>query len=103
VILRRMIERGSERRTGPIWDPMAVRLCFMAGVGGKLRAAFRRQDRAHLRSADRCRGDGDATGARRTQTFVGAKVPLGDCAAIDLDGISVVLISKRTQAWAATC
>ena len=25
-------------------------------------------------------------------------MPLGDCAAIDIDGIAVVLISKRTQA-----
>ena len=36
-----------------------------------------------------------------TMTFGQAKVPLGDCAAIDLGGIEVVLISNRTQALGA--
>jgi microcystin degradation protein MlrC len=41
----RMIERGiTERRLGPIWDPVAVRMCFNAGRGHALPAALRRQD-----------------------------------------------------------
>ena len=39
--LRRLIERGIKGAAlGPMWDPMAVRLCFMAGVGGQLRLRF---------------------------------------------------------------
>ena len=34
----------------------------------------------------------------RSETFVDARVPLGDCATIAFDGIEVVLISNRTQA-----
>jgi microcystin degradation protein MlrC len=36
-----------------------------------------------------------------TQTFVDATIALGDCATIDLGGIEVVLITKRTQAMGA--
>ena len=40
-ILRRLIERGvTGVALGPLWDPMAVRLCFMAGEGGRLRLRF---------------------------------------------------------------
>ena len=37
----RLIERGvTGAALAPIWDPMAVRICFMAGVGGKLQLRF---------------------------------------------------------------
>jgi len=41
VILRRLIERGvTDVAAAPKWDPMAVRLCFMAGEGAKLPLRF---------------------------------------------------------------
>ena len=99
VILRRLIDRKvGGAAIGPIWDPMAVRLCFMAGVGGKLQLRF---------GGKTAPTSGQPVDARvtvlklvrnATQTFVDAKVPLGDSASIELDGISVVLISNRTQA-----
>ncbi len=99
MILRAMIARGvTNAALAPIWDPMAVRMCFMAGVGGKLRLRFggktaptSGQPIDALVTVTQLARDAE-------QTFVGAKVPLGDCAAIELDGISVVLITKRTQA-----
>ena len=54
TILRRLIERDVHGAAlGPIWDPIAVRLCFDAGRGRQLSAALRRQDRPDLRPADR--------------------------------------------------
>lgn len=99
MILRRMIERGVRNAAlAPIWDPIAVRMCFMAGVGGKLRLRF--GGKTAPTSGQPIDALVTVTQLTReaTQTFVGAKVPLGDCAAIDIDGIAVVLISKRTQA-----
>ena len=99
VILRRLIERGVKgAAVGPIWDPIAVRLCFMAGVGGKLQLRF------GGKTAPTSGLPIDALVTVKqlvrdaTQTFVDAKMPLGDCAAIELDGIEVVLITKRNQA-----
>lgn len=99
MILRRMIARGvSNAALAPIWDPIAVRLCFMAGVGGRLQLRF--GGKTAPTSGQPIDALVTVTQLTRDaqQTFVGAKVPLGDCAAIHLDGIDVVLISKRTQA-----
>jgi microcystin degradation protein MlrC len=39
-ILRRMLERGiTNAALGPMWDPIAVRIAFDAGVGAKLQCA----------------------------------------------------------------
>ena len=99
VILRRLIERGVQGAAlAPMWDPIAVRLCFMAGVGGKLRLRF--GGKTALTSGQPIDALVTVTALVReaTQAFADARVPLGDCAAIDLGGISVVLITKRTQA-----
>jgi len=98
-ILRRLIERGIDNvALAPLWDPMAVRLCFMAGTGARLQLRF---------GGKTAPSSGQPMDARVTvtrlvrdasQTFVGARVPLGDCAAIAFDGIRVVLTSKRAQA-----
>ena len=102
AILRRLIDRKvTGAAVGPIWDPMAVRLCFMAGAGGKLPLRF------GGKTAPTSGQPVDALVTviklvrNATQTFVEAKVPLGDSASIELDGISVVLISNRTQALGA--
>jgi len=99
TILRRMIERGVKNAAlGPIWDPIAVRMCFMAGTGGKL--ALRFGGKTAPTSGQPIDALVTVTHLQRdaTQTFVEAKIALGDCATIDVDGIAVVLISKRTQA-----
>jgi microcystin degradation protein MlrC len=99
-ILRRLIERGvTGVALGPLWDPMAVRLCFMAGEGGRLRLRF--GGKIAPTSGPPIDAEVTVTALRRDahQTFVDAKVPLGDCATIAFDGIEVVLISDRTQAF----
>jgi microcystin degradation protein MlrC len=99
VILRRLIERKVQgAAVAPIWDPIAVRMCFMAGEGSRLPLRF------GGKTAPTSGQPIDALVTVKklvrdaTQTFGDATVPLGDCAAIDLGGIEVVLITKRTQA-----
>ena len=99
TVLRHLIARGVENAAlGPIWDPVAVRLCFEAGLdaefplrfGGKTGPASGQPVDATVR----------VTGLARDcwQSFGPTQVPLGDCACVRVGGIEVVLITKRTQA-----
>jgi microcystin degradation protein MlrC len=99
TILRRLIERKVESAClGPIWDPIAVKLCFAAGegaefplrFGGKIAPSSGQPIDAHVK----------VVGLKRDcwQSFGPTQVPLGDCAAIRIGGIEVVLIALRTQA-----
>jgi len=100
--LERLIARGIEGASvGPVWDPIAVKQCFSAGEGGVFQLRFGgkmgptsgRPIDAKVRVI-RCV-------PAATQTFANARDELGDAAAIELvdhKGLSVVLISTRTQA-----
>jgi len=99
TILRRLIERQVEdAAVGPIWDPVAVRLCFDAGLGaefplrfgGKIGPASGAPIDARVR----------VVGLKEDcwQSFGPTQVPLGDCAAVKVGGVEIVLITNRTQA-----
>lgn len=99
TILRQLIARDvQDAALGPIWDPIAVRLCFDAGLdasfplrfGGKIGPA----------SGTPIDAEVTVTGLKRDcwQSFGPTQVPLGDCACIRIGGVEVVLISNRTQA-----
>ncbi len=99
TILRRLIERGVEQAAlGPIWDPIAVRLCFDAGEG----AIFPLRFGGKIGPASGAPVDATVTvtGLKRDcwQSFGPTQVPLGDCACVKIGGVEVVLISNRTQA-----
>lgn len=96
-ILRRLIERGVESAAvGPIWDPIAVRLCFDAGedaefplrVGGKIGPSSGLPIDAMVTVV--------GLKADCWQTFGPRRGLLGDCAAIRVGGIEVLLVSNRT-------
>jgi microcystin degradation protein MlrC len=98
-ILRELIARNADNvALGPIWDPVAVRLCFDAG----LRATFplRLGGKIGPASGQPVDATVEVVGLAEDcwQSFGPTKVPLGDCAAVRMGGIEVVLISKRTQA-----
>jgi microcystin degradation protein MlrC len=98
-ILRHMIERNVEGAAiGPIWDPIAVRLCFDAGEG----ATFPLRFGGKIGPASGAPVDAMVTVTRLArdcwQSFGPTQVPLGDCAAVRVGGIEAVLITKRTQA-----
>ena len=99
TILRRLIERGVERAAvGPIWDPIAAKLCFDAGVGARLPLRF--GGKIGPASGTPIDAVVEVLALKRDcwQSFGPTQVPLGDCAAIRIGGVEVVLIEKRTQA-----
>jgi len=99
TILRRLIERDvPDAAVGPIWDPIAVRLCFDAGEGASLPLRF--GGKIGPTSGTPIDATVTVTALRRDcwQSFGPTQVPLGDCAAVRVGGVEVVLISNRTQA-----
>ena len=98
-ILRHLIERDAqEAALGPIWDPVAVRLCFDAGLGAQFPLRF--GGKVGPTSGPPIDALVTVTGLARdcAQSFGPTTVALGDCAAIRIGGVEVVLITKRTQA-----
>lgn len=98
-ILRRMMERqATDAAVGPIWDPIAVRLCFNAGLGAKFN--LRLGGKIGPTSGAPIDARVEVIGLKRDcrQSFGPTQVPLGDCAAVRIGGIDVVLITSRTQA-----
>jgi microcystin degradation protein MlrC len=99
TILRHLIESGADSAAlAPIWDPIAVRLCFDAGLGATLPLRF--GGKIATTSGQPIDAVVTVTGLAQDawQSFGPTKVPLGDCAAIRIGGVEVVLISNRTQA-----
>jgi len=99
TILRHLIERAAERvALGPIWDPVAVRLCFDAGLHATL--PLRLGGKIGPASGPPVDATVEVIGLKRDcwQTFGPSQSPLGDCAAVRLGGIEVVLVGKRNQA-----
>ncbi len=98
-ILRELIARNADNAAlGPIWDPVAVRLCFDAGLGASFPLRF--GGKIGPTSGIPVDASVEVIGLAEDcwQSFGPTKVPLGDCAAISIGGVEVVLITKRTQA-----
>ena len=98
-ILRELVARGAESAAlGPIWDPIAVRLCFDAGLGAVI--PLRIGGKIGPTSGAPLDAMATVTGLVREawQSFGPTRVPLGDCAAVQIGGVEVALITKRTQA-----
>jgi microcystin degradation protein MlrC len=99
-ILRRMLERGiGNAAIGPMWDPIAVRIAFDAGVGATL--MMRIGGKVSPASGDPV--DALCTVKALMPNLVmtglaGTQVAMGDCALIEMAGIEVVLITLRNQA-----
>jgi microcystin degradation protein MlrC len=99
TILRRLLERDvDDAALGPIWDPIAVRLCFDAGLGARFPLRF--GGKTGPTSGLPIDANVTVAALRRDcwQSFGPTQVPLGDCAAVKVAGVEVVLISNRTQA-----
>ncbi|WP_454668158.1 M81 family metallopeptidase [Achromobacter kerstersii] len=99
-VLRRMLERGiTNAALGPMWDPVAARIAFDAGVGAEL--ALRIGGKVGPLSGDpvdlRCTVL--ALQAEMVMTGLsGAPAPMGDCVLVEAQGIQIVLTSVRNQA-----
>jgi microcystin degradation protein MlrC len=98
-ILRHLVERKvDETAVGPIWDPIAVRLCFDAGRGAKFPLRFGGKTAPASGTPIDALVEVLGLAGDCWQRFGPTKVPLGDCAAVRVGGVDVVLITKRTQA-----
>jgi microcystin degradation protein MlrC len=99
-ILRRMIERGiGNAAVGPMWDPIAVRIAFDAGVGARL--SMRIGGKISPLSGDPLDLDCTVKALLPDMVMTGlsdAPVPMGDCALVEANGIDIVLITLRNQA-----
>lgn len=99
-ILKRLLERGiGNACAGPLWDPIAARIAFEAGVGARL--SLRIGGKIGPLSGDpldlqvkvvALQSDMFMTGLSNTPTA------LGDCALVEVNGVQIVLISVRNQA-----
>ncbi len=99
TIIRELMARGATNAAvGPIWDPIAVRLCFDAGLGAKFPLRFGGKTGPQSGQPIDATVEVIALARDAWQSFGPTQVALGDCAAIRVDGIEVVLITKRTQA-----
>jgi microcystin degradation protein MlrC len=98
-ILQHLIDNKVENACiGPIWDPIAVRICFDAGLGAKIDLRF--GGKIAVTSGQPIDAEVEIVGLKRDawQSFGPTQVPLGDCAAVRVGEVDVVLITKRTQA-----
>jgi microcystin degradation protein MlrC len=83
----------------PVWDPVAVTFCHLAGLGARI--PLRLGGKACAESGTPVDAQVEVIGLAKDtwQSFGTARVPLGDAAAVRIDGgIDVVLIASRTQA-----
>ncbi|NKB63898.1 MAG: microcystin LR degradation protein MlrC-like protein [Gammaproteobacteria bacterium] len=100
IILRKMIQRElTNAALATIWDPIAVRTCISAGIGGRLKLRF------GGKTSDVGGDPVDATVTvcnivtNATQRFGDSVVPLGDCVWILVGGIDVILNTVRSQVF----
>lgn len=103
VLLQALIDARVENAAlATIWDPIAVKLCFVAGEGARVPLRF------GAKSAPGCGNPIDAEVLVKRlvrnaeQTFGASKVPMGDAALIEVAGIEVILNSTRSQAFERT-
>lgn len=99
-VLRRFIERGVQGAAfGTIWDPLAVKLCMAAGVGASMPLRMG----AKLAPRHGTPVDAEVTVKaivpNAVQHFRDSIVPLGDSAAVEFNGIEVILNSNRAQSF----
>jgi microcystin degradation protein MlrC len=99
TILHRLIAREiCNVALGPIWDPMAVRSCFAAGLGATFPLRF--GGKTGVTSGTPIDATVQVIGLARdgTQTYGPSKSFLGDMAGLRIGGVEVVLNTARTQA-----
>ena len=99
AILRRLIDRGvRDAALGPIWDPIAVQFCVAAGEGARL--ALRFGGKTGPASGAPIDADVEIRKVVKdaTQTFGASIAEMGDCVAIRVGGVDVVLTTRRRQA-----
>lgn len=102
-ILQRILERGvTGVAVGPYWDPVAVSLCFEAGLGAQMN--LRVGGKVAPVSGDpldlSCRVVALTRQAEMTG-LAGTPAQLGDVAVVETQGVTLVITTVRNQAMGA--
>jgi microcystin degradation protein MlrC len=95
-LIRRKVDKAA---VAPVWDPVAVEFCMMAGAGAKMPLRF--GGKAAAESGAPVDAEVEVLATRRSgwQMFGSARIPVGDTAAVRIGGVDVILIARRTQAF----
>jgi microcystin degradation protein MlrC len=103
-MLRAMIEAGITNAVyGPLWDPLAVGICFSVGVGARLKLRIGGKFEPH--SGPCLDVDAEVLTLRRDafqDQLSNERVPIGDVAVIRTSGIEILLNTKRTGVFSPT-
>ena len=103
-MLRALIDAGITNATyGPLWDPLAVGICFSVGVGAKLK--LRLGGKYEPLSGPCLDVEVEVLHlARNTwqDQLSNEKVPIGDVAVVRVAGIEVLLNTKRSGVFSPT-
>jgi microcystin degradation protein MlrC len=84
---------------GPIWDPIAVRLAFEAGVGARLPMRIAGKMGPESGNPIDAQVEVLAVDENACQTWAGTRLSVGRAAAIRFDGVEAVINDTRTQAF----
>lgn len=88
---------------GPLWDPLAVDICFQVGIGATL--PLRIGGKFAPESGPSLDVDAEVLflkrGAHQDQ-LASERVPIGDVAVIRVAGVEVLLVTKRTGVFSPT-
>ena len=103
-MLRALLEAGiTDAVYGPLWDPLAVGICFSVGVGAKLKLRLGGKFEPH--SGPCLDVDAEVLHlARNTwqDQLSNEKVPIGDVAVVRVGGVEVLLNTKRSGVFSPT-
>jgi microcystin degradation protein MlrC len=101
AILRRLVDRGVRNvATGCYWDPVAVQLCFEAGIGATFdlriggKCGVASGDPVDLRVTVRGLAENHSQGG-----LSGGRAQMGPSAYVEADGIHIILMSIRQQTF----
>ncbi|MCJ8322809.1 MAG: M81 family metallopeptidase [Rhizobiales bacterium] len=84
---------------GTIWDPMAVQLCFKAGIGAIIPLRFGAKSAPNTGQPIDKMVTVINLNAEAAQTFGASQVPMGASVVIEFEGVQVILNSTRAQAF----
>lgn len=103
-MLRAFLDAGFERAVyGPLWDPLAVGICFQVGVGARLPlrlgGKFAPESGPHLDVEAEVLFLKEKAFQDQLQR---ERVPIGDIAVVRVAGVEILLVTKRTGVFSPT-
>ncbi|WP_189425543.1 M81 family metallopeptidase [Devosia pacifica] len=100
VVLGELIARGAtDVAVGTIWDPIAVQICFSAGVGAEIPLRFGAKSAPFTGQPIDKLVQVKKLVRQAQQRFGDSMVPIGDSALVSFDGIEVILNTTRAQSF----